>query len=92
MSYTLKMHRVFSAPPERVYRAFVHPDALAKWLAPHGFIAKVEHAEVKPGGSYKTTFTNFSTGAAAIKPPLPIFPLVPSTIFMGFIMRSRSAR
>ena len=62
MSYTLKMHRVFSAPPERVYRAFVHPDALAKWLAPHGFIAKVEHAEVKPGGSYKTTFTNFSTG------------------------------
>ncbi|ENW23068.1 MULTISPECIES: SRPBCC domain-containing protein [Acinetobacter] len=62
MSYTLKMHRVLSAPPERVYRAFVHPDALAKWLAPHGFIAKVEHAEVKPGGSYKTTFTNFSTG------------------------------
>ena len=56
------MHRVFSAPPERVYRAFVHPDALAKWLAPHGFIAKVEHAEIKPGGRYKTTFTNFSTG------------------------------
>ena len=62
MSYTLKMHRVFSAPPERVYRAFIHPDAIAKWLAPHGFTARVEHAEVKPGGSYKITLTNFATG------------------------------
>ena len=62
MSYTLKLHRVFSAPPERVYRAFTDPDAIVKWLAPHGFIAKVEHSEVKTGGNYKISFTNFSTG------------------------------
>ncbi|WP_299153648.1 SRPBCC domain-containing protein [uncultured Acinetobacter sp.] len=62
MSYTVKMYRVFSAPPERVYRAFVDPGAMAKWLAPHGFIAAVEYAEVRPGGRYRITFTNFSTG------------------------------
>jgi uncharacterized protein YndB with AHSA1/START domain len=62
MSYTLKMHRVFSAPPEKVYRAFIHPEAMVKWLPPHGFIARVEHADVKPGGSYQIILTNFSTG------------------------------
>ena len=53
---TVKLHRVFKAPAERVYRAFLDPDALVKWMAPHGFTAKV-------GGSYKMSFTNFSTGS-----------------------------
>lgn len=62
MSGTVKLHRVFSAPPERVYKAFLDPDALVKWLAPHGFTAKVHSMEVKQGGQYKMSFTNFSTG------------------------------
>ncbi|CAB1209831.1 SRPBCC family protein [Acinetobacter bouvetii] len=63
-SNTVKLHRVFSAPPERVYRAFIDPDALVKWLAPHGFTAKVHHLDAKVGGSYKMSFTNFSTGSS----------------------------
>lgn len=62
MSNTVKLHRVFSAPPERVYRAFLDPDALVKWMPPHGFTAKVEHCDATVGGSYKMSFTNFSTG------------------------------
>jgi uncharacterized protein YndB with AHSA1/START domain len=59
---TIRLHRVFSAPPERVYRAFIDPDAKAKWLPPNGFTGKVHHMEVKVGGTYKMSFTNFTTG------------------------------
>ncbi len=59
---TVKLHRVLKAKPERVYRAFLDPDAMVKWLPPHGFTGKVHHADVKVGGSYKMSFTNFSTG------------------------------
>ncbi|WP_445116492.1 SRPBCC family protein [Acinetobacter sp. WZC-1] len=63
MTNTVKLHRVFSAPPERVYKAFLDPDALVKWMAPHGFTAKVHHLEAREGGSYKMSFSNFSTGS-----------------------------
>jgi uncharacterized protein YndB with AHSA1/START domain len=57
----VELHRVFAAPPERVYRAFVDPDALTKWMPPYGFYAKVHHYDFRVGGSYKMSFTNFST-------------------------------
>ena len=60
---TVQLHRVLCAPPERVYRAFLEPDAMAKWLPPHGFTCKVFHMEARVGGSYKMAFTNFGTGA-----------------------------
>src|SRR5437762_12331877 len=59
---TVKLHRVFNAPPERVYRAFLDPDATAKWLPPNGFTCKVDHIDAKVGGTYKMSFTNFSNG------------------------------
>ncbi|MFO1093936.1 MAG: SRPBCC family protein [Planctomycetaceae bacterium] len=59
---TVRLHRVLRAPPERVYRAFIDPDAMAKWLAPHGFTGKVHHIDARVGGSYRMSFTNFSTG------------------------------
>lgn len=59
---TVRLHRVFAAKPERVYRAFLDADAKAKWLPPHGFTAKVHHDEPKVGGTYKMSFTNFTTG------------------------------
>jgi uncharacterized protein YndB with AHSA1/START domain len=59
---TVRFHRVLRARPERVYRAFIDPDAMAKWLPPNGFTGKVHHMEVKVGGTYKMSFTNFSTG------------------------------
>ncbi len=59
---TIQLHRVFRAPPERVYRAFLDPEAMAKWLPPHGFTGKVHHLEAKIGGTYKMSFTNFSSG------------------------------
>lgn len=62
MPNTVNLHRVFKAPPERVYRAFLDPDALVKWMAPYGFTAKVHHMDAKVGGSFKMSFTNFSTG------------------------------
>ena len=62
MSYTIRLHRVLKAKPERVYRAFLDPDALVKWMPPHGFTAKVHHMDARVGGSYKMSFTNFSTG------------------------------
>jgi uncharacterized protein YndB with AHSA1/START domain len=61
---TIKLHRVLRAPPERVYRAFLDADALAKWLPPHGFTAKVHHLEARVGGSHKMSFTNFTTGSS----------------------------
>jgi uncharacterized protein YndB with AHSA1/START domain len=59
---TVRLHRVLRSKPERVYRAFLEPDALVKWLAPHGFTATVHHIEPRVGGSYKMSFRNFSTG------------------------------
>ena len=59
---TIELHRVFRAPPERVYRAFLDADAMAKWLPPRGFTAKVFHADAKVGGRFKMAFTNFNTG------------------------------
>jgi len=60
---TVRMHRVLRAPPERVYRAFLEPDAMAKWIPPHGFTCKVHHMEAKVGGTFKMSFTNFGTGS-----------------------------
>ncbi len=62
MPGTVRLHRVLTAPPERVYKAFVDPDAMAKWLPPHGFTAKVHFMEARVGGSFKMSFTNFGTG------------------------------
>jgi uncharacterized protein YndB with AHSA1/START domain len=61
-THTVKLHRVLRATPERVYRAFLDADALAKWLPPHGFTGKVHHMDARVGGNYKMSFTNFSTG------------------------------
>jgi uncharacterized protein YndB with AHSA1/START domain len=59
---TVRLHRVLRATPEKVYRAFLDPDAMAKWLPPNGFTGKVHHLEAKLGGTYKMSFTNFTTG------------------------------
>ena len=59
---TVRLHRVLRATPERVYRAFVTPDAMAKWLPPYGFTCKVHHLDAKVGGTYRMSFTNFTTG------------------------------
>lgn len=59
---TVCLHRVLRAPPERVYRAFTHGAALAKWLPPHGFVCHVHQFEGKVGGRFKMSFENFSTG------------------------------
>jgi uncharacterized protein YndB with AHSA1/START domain len=59
---TIRLHRVLRAPAERVYRAFLDPDAMAKWLPPNGFTGKVHRVDAKVGGSYKMSFTNFTTG------------------------------
>ncbi len=62
MPATIQLHRVLKAPPERVYRAFLDPEAMAKWLPPHGFTGQVHHLDAKVGGTYKMSFTNFTTG------------------------------
>jgi uncharacterized protein YndB with AHSA1/START domain len=62
MPSTIRLHRVFTAPPERVYRAFIDPAAVVKWLPPHGFTATVHEMDAKVGGSHRMSFTNFSTG------------------------------
>jgi uncharacterized protein YndB with AHSA1/START domain len=59
---TVRLHRVLRAAPERIYRAFLDADAMAKWLPPYGFTCKVHHMEAKVGGTFKMSFTNFSTG------------------------------
>ena len=59
---TVKLHRVFRAPSQRVYRAFLDPDAMVKWLPPFGFTGKVHHIQAEVGGTYKMSFTNFTTG------------------------------
>ena len=59
---TIKLHRVLTAPPERVYRAFLDGAAICKWLSPNGFTCQVHHLEAKVGGTYKASFTNFTSG------------------------------
>ena len=58
----VKLHRVIAAPTEKVFKAFTDPDAYASWLPPYGFVAKVYEMDVKVGGKYKMSFTNFTTG------------------------------
>lgn len=59
---TIRLHRVLRTAPEKLYRAFLEPDAMAKWLPPNGFTCKVQHMDAKVGGTYKMSFTNFTTG------------------------------
>src|SRR5678815_1139961 len=61
-THTIRLHRVLRAAPERVYKAFLDGDAMSKWLPPNGFTGKVHHIDAKVGGTYKMSFTNFSTG------------------------------
>lgn len=62
MPNTIRLHRVLRAKPERVYRAFLDADAMAKWLPPNGFTGKVHHLEARVGGTYRMSFTNFTSG------------------------------
>ena len=64
MPSTIRLHRVLKAKPERVYRAFLEPDALVKWMAPHGFVATVHQLDAKVGGKYRMSFRNFSTSSS----------------------------
>jgi uncharacterized protein YndB with AHSA1/START domain len=59
---TVRLHRVLRTKPERVYNAFLDPDAMVKWLPPHGFTGKVHHADAKVGGTYRMSFKNLTTG------------------------------
>ena len=61
-THTIRLHRVLRTNPERVYRAFLDADAMSKWLPPNGFTAKVHHMDAKVGGTFKMSFTNFTTG------------------------------
>ncbi len=61
-THTIRLHRVLRAAPEKVYRAFLDADAMSKWLPPHGFTAKVHHMDARVGGTFKMSFTNFTTG------------------------------
>jgi uncharacterized protein YndB with AHSA1/START domain len=62
MPGTVNLHRVFSVAPEKVFRAFTDADAMAQWLPPYGFTCKVEHFDAREGGSFRMSFTNFTTG------------------------------
>ncbi|QID16328.1 SRPBCC family protein [Nitrogeniibacter mangrovi] len=64
MPNTVQLHRVLRATPERVYRAFTDPDAMVKWMPPHGFTGKMHHMDLRVGGAYKMSFTNFNTGSS----------------------------
>lgn len=61
---TIRLHRVLRATPERIYRAFLDADAMAKWLPPHGFTGRVHRMEATVGGTYHMSFTNFTTGSS----------------------------
>ncbi|RZT05471.1 Uncharacterized conserved protein YndB, AHSA1/START domain [Duganella sp. CF402] len=61
---TVQLHRVFKSTADRVYRAFLHPDALAKWLPPHGFFGTVHEMDARVGGKYRMSFTNLTTGGS----------------------------
>src|SRR5437868_8684352 len=62
MPNTIRLHRVLRAAPEKIYRAFLDADAMAKWLPPHGFTGKVQHLDARFGGGYRMSFTNLTTG------------------------------
>jgi uncharacterized protein YndB with AHSA1/START domain len=62
MPGTVRLHRVLTAKPEKVYRAFLEPDAMAKWLPPNGFVCTIHHLEPNVGGTFKVSFRNFTTG------------------------------
>ena len=64
MPHTIKLHRVLATKPEKVYRAFIEADAMAKWLPPNGFTCTVHHFDAKVGGTFKMSFLNFTTGAS----------------------------
>jgi uncharacterized protein YndB with AHSA1/START domain len=64
MPSTIRLHRVLHAPPERVYRAFLDGDAMSKWLPPYGFTARMHSQDVKVGGAFRMSFTNFSSGSS----------------------------
>lgn len=61
--HIVRLHRILRAPADRIYRAFLEPEALVKWIPPHGFIGRVHSMDVKVGGSYRMSFINFGTGA-----------------------------
>ena len=63
-SNTIRLHRVLRASPEKIYRAFLDEEALVKWMPPNGYTAKVHHLDAKIGGTYKMSFTNFTTGTS----------------------------
>ncbi len=62
MPHTVRIQRIFRAPPERLYRAFLEPEALVKWNPPNGFICRIHHQDARVGGTYKMSFINFGTG------------------------------
>ncbi len=62
MPSTIRLHRVIATKPEKIYRAFIEPDAMAKWLPPNGFACTVHHMEAKVGGTFHMSFRNFTTG------------------------------
>jgi uncharacterized protein YndB with AHSA1/START domain len=64
MPNTIRLHRVLRAPPDRIYRAFLDPDAMAKWLPPNGFTGKVHQLDARVGGTYRMSFTNFASGSS----------------------------
>jgi uncharacterized protein YndB with AHSA1/START domain len=64
MPSTIRLHRVFKSPPERLYKAFTSPEALVKWMPPHGFTAKVHDMDLRKGGGYRMSFTNLTTGSS----------------------------
>lgn len=61
-THTIRLHRVLRSTPEKVYRAFIEADALARWIAPYGFLGKVHHLDAKVGGTFRMSFVNFGTG------------------------------
>ena len=63
-SNTVRLHRVLRASPENIYRAFLDPDAIVKWMPPNGFTGKIHQIDAKVGGTYKMSFTNFTTGGS----------------------------
>jgi uncharacterized protein YndB with AHSA1/START domain len=63
-THTIRLHRVLRSTPEKIYRAFIEPEAMCKWLPPHGFTAKIHHLDARVGGTFRMSFTNFSTGSS----------------------------
>ena len=64
MPNTVQFHRVLRSTPDRIYRAFLDPDAMVKWLPPNGFTGRIQHIDARVGGTYKMSFTNFSSGSS----------------------------